>query len=190
MSKTTELSKRIIQKDIEGMNQLLDYFEENDLIDDLIYYFVHSDLLDEIFDTKDLQVIYTCFNKIGFDIITDNDHTPLIWAASQGYTNIVKFLVASGADVNLETPNGNFALYAAMNNLSDSNWEIFEYLYPLTSEELQEEFFFSLFREEKQYCLLSKDGKRPITLDFSIPPIEPGNSSSTIWMRIYGFVDG
>jgi uncharacterized protein len=63
----------------------------------------------------------------------ENGFTPLMIAAATGHLAIVKLLVEAGAKVNIETEHGDFALLSAVVN---ENYEIYEYLLPLTSSGL------------------------------------------------------
>lgn len=62
--------------------------------------------------------------------------TPLIFAAQEGHFEIVKKLVEAGANVNEIRGYGQFALHSAA---CCGYQEIFDYLYPLTDENLREE---------------------------------------------------
>lgn len=82
--------------------------------------------------------ILTFFIEVGIDVnlkFQENENrTALIEAASIGDINIVKKLVESGADVNAVSDKNHFAL---MNAASQGWQEIYDYLAPLTSPELQ-----------------------------------------------------
>jgi ankyrin repeat protein len=67
----------------------------------------------------------------------EGDWTPLMYAVHESSLQIVKFLVESGADVNLRgstKPNEDFALNLAV---YQENMEIFQYLLPLTQPDLR-----------------------------------------------------
>lgn len=133
-----DLEKTINKKDSVGIEELFEYAESHELLEEVIKRF-HLGLLYELLDTQDFQLIKIALDRVGYNIITDDDETPLTWAAFEGKLDCVKFLVENGADVNLTTPDENFALYSAVQNLDtdNSNIKVFEYLYPLTSEDLQ-----------------------------------------------------
>jgi Ankyrin repeats (3 copies) len=138
-----DLEKTIAKKDIVGLEELFDYAESRDLMEKVTQWF-HYDILYYLMETQDLQLIKVALDRVGYNvinIINDDDGTPLMWAAFEGRLDCVKFLIENGADVNLETSDGDFALYSAVQNLETDrpNFKVFEYLYPLTSEELQDD---------------------------------------------------
>ncbi len=47
------------------------------------------------------------------DVVDAQDRTPLMYAAREGLTDMVRILLDGGADVNAETPQGSSALFAA-----------------------------------------------------------------------------
>ena len=53
------------------------------------------------------------------DVADNKQRTALIWASIQGHTDVVKFLIDQGADVNVETSNGETALLLASKNDHD-----------------------------------------------------------------------
>jgi ankyrin repeat protein len=80
--------------------------------------------------------IVSALIRAGADINKDlgEGYTALIVAASHGKLDIVKMLVEMGANVNAVTEDGNSALM----NAATLGWqEVFSYLAPLTSFELQ-----------------------------------------------------
>ena len=133
-----DLEKTIEKKDSVGLEEVFEYAESNDLLEKVIKRF-HFGVLYDLLDTQDFQLIKMALDRVGYNIITDDDETPLTWAASEGKLDCVKFLIENGADVNLETSDENFPLYSAIQNLETdrANIKVFEYLYPLTSEDLQ-----------------------------------------------------
>lgn len=75
-------------------------------------------------------------NSAWFDPIDRAGITVLMELARAGNLEFVKFLVGLGADVNAVGEPGDFALGMAARH----GWQdIFDYLYPLTSEDLQKE---------------------------------------------------
>lgn len=71
-----------------------------------------------------------------FDVTDDSGITLLMEVASAGNLHFTRFLVNLGADVNTIGYHGDFALSFA----AKSGWrDLFDYLYPLTHEDLQEE---------------------------------------------------
>ncbi len=133
-----DLEKIIKKKDSVELEELFEYAESYDLLEKVTKRF-HFGILYDLLDTQDFQLIKIALDRVGYNIITDDDETPLTWAAFEGKLGCVKFLIENGADVNLETPDENFALYSAIQNLETDtpNIKVFEYLYPLTSEDLQ-----------------------------------------------------
>lgn len=65
-----------------------------------------------------------------------DEPSALMLAAQEGYLEVVKILVDAGADVNLIREGNTYALLSAAGN---GYKDIFDYLYPLTNLELQQE---------------------------------------------------
>lgn len=93
------------------------------------------DSISDAIEAGDLSQIKMIISQ-GFDVnsrLDEDGGTALMLAAMGGKTEIVKYLVEIGADVNA-TAISDFALSCAA---LEGHREIYEYLYPLTSLELQ-----------------------------------------------------
>jgi Ankyrin repeats (3 copies) len=137
------IEKAIKKRDSVELEGLFEYAQLHDLMEKVTEWF-HFDILYDLMDTQDLQLIKIALDRVGYNvinIINEDNGTPLMWAALEGRLDCVKFLIENGADVNLETSDGDFALYSSVENLDtdNSNIKVFEYLYPLTSEDLQKD---------------------------------------------------
>jgi uncharacterized protein len=85
----------------------------------------------------------------GYDLDSEEDEegmTSLMLASSCGYLPIVAVLINKGANANRLDIYGNSALYYAAR---DEQWEIFEYLYLLTSEDIKQWHFIAAVGNEE-----------------------------------------
>ncbi|NET90610.1 MAG: ankyrin repeat domain-containing protein [Kamptonema sp. SIO1D9] len=87
---------------------------------------------------KEIQRIVSLDNSI-IQQQDENGTTLLMEASGSGHFELVKFLVEVGSDVNQYNLDGEPSLeYAAR----EEHWEVFEYLFDLTNQELKESCLF------------------------------------------------
>jgi uncharacterized protein len=96
--------------------------------------------LDQLFDAIDqgnIRKVKSILKTEGLNLNDGEDMlTPLMFASGKVNLNIVKLLVESGADTSTKSVHGDFALKIAAES---GNKDIFDYLFPLTKDELRKE---------------------------------------------------
>jgi ankyrin repeat protein len=98
--------------------------------------FIDPEKLFDAIEDRNLEKVKELIDS-GCDVnrsYSEDEITPLMYAATIGNLEIVKLLVQSGADVNAKSAYGNSALFDAA---FSEHQEVFKYLKPLTNIQTQ-----------------------------------------------------